>query len=64
MQAIEAVRKSIELTPKNAEAHFWMAEGLRMSQSWAPAQAEYRMYLKLSDFDSKLAGQLNYYVLG
>ena len=63
-QSIEAARKAIQLTPNKAEAHFWLAESLRMSNQYSQAEAEYLQYLKLSDFDSKLGGQLNYYVLG
>ncbi len=63
-QAIDAARKAIALTPKNAEAHFWLAESLRMSTQWAPARDEFSRYLQLSDFDSGAAGKINYYVLG
>jgi tetratricopeptide (TPR) repeat protein len=63
-QSIEAARKAIRLTPKNAEPHLWLGDSLRLSGKFADAGAEYNQYLKLSDFDSHLAGQLNYYVLG
>ncbi|PYT31178.1 MAG: hypothetical protein DMG57_06130 [Acidobacteria bacterium] len=63
-QSIEAAGKAIQLAPNNAEAHFWLAESLRLNGSYEEARKEYNTYLKLSDFDSKLAGQLNYYVLG
>jgi tetratricopeptide (TPR) repeat protein len=63
-QSIESARKAIQLTPNKAEAHFWLAESLRLSGSYDQSKTEYLQYLKLSDFDSKLAGQLNYYVLG
>jgi tetratricopeptide (TPR) repeat protein len=63
-QSIDASRKAIQLTPNKAESHFWLAEGLRMSSQYNQAEQEYLQYLKLSDFDSKLGGQLNYYVLG
>ena len=33
-------------------------------QHEAEAEVEYEKYLKLTNFDSKLAGQLNYYVIG
>ncbi len=62
--SIEAARKAIQLTPNKAEAHFWLGEGLRMSSQYDQAKKEYLQYLSLSDFDSKLGGQLNYYVLG
>ena len=63
-QAIEAARTAIKLTPANAEAHLWLADSLRMSGALQESTSEYVSYLKLSDFDSKLAGRLNYYVLG
>jgi len=63
-QSIEAAQRAIQLTPNKAEAHFWLGESLRMSKQYARAETEYQEYLKLSDFDSKLGGQLNYYVLG
>ena len=50
------------MTPKNAEPHLWLGDSLRLSGKPADAEAEYQQYLSLSDFDSKLAGQLNYYV--
>ena len=62
--SIDAAHKAIALTPNNAEAHFWLAESLRLSGKFSDATAEYSNYLRLSDFDSKLAGKLNYYVLG
>ena len=38
---------------------------MRLSDKYADVRrSEYNEYLRLSDFDSKLAGQLNYYVLG
>ncbi len=63
-QSIEAARNAISLTPNNGEAHFWLAESLRLSGKFADARAEYANYLRLSDFDSGVAGKLNYYVLG
>jgi tetratricopeptide (TPR) repeat protein len=63
-QSIEAARKAIPLAPKNAEPHLWLGDSLRLSGKWPDARAEYDQYLKLSDFDSKLAGQLNYWVIG
>jgi len=63
-QSIDAAGKAIQLMPKNAEAHFWLAESLRMSKKYEQARTEYLDYLRLSDFDSKLAGKMNYYVLG
>jgi tetratricopeptide (TPR) repeat protein len=63
-QSIDAARKAIKIMPKNAEPHMWLADSLRLSGKWAEAKAEYGEYLRLSDFDSRLAGKLNYYVLG
>jgi tetratricopeptide (TPR) repeat protein len=63
-QAIESARTAIKLTPANAEAHLWLADSLRMSGALPESTSEYVSYLKLSDFDTKLAGKLNYYVLG
>ncbi|HXS95227.1 MAG TPA: tetratricopeptide repeat protein [Candidatus Limnocylindrales bacterium] len=63
-QSIEAAQKAIKLTPRNAEPHLWLADSLRLGGKYAEAKPEYDSYLKLSDFDSKLAGQLNYYVIG
>lgn len=63
-QSIDAARKVIAATPNNPEAHFWLAESLRQSKQYEPSEKEYNEYLRLSNFDSKLAGKLNYYVLG
>jgi tetratricopeptide (TPR) repeat protein/uncharacterized caspase-like protein len=63
-QSIEAARAAIQRAPKSAEPHMWLAESLRMTGKYDEARQEYEEYLRLSDFDSKLAGQLNYYVLG
>jgi len=62
--SIDAARKAISLTPANAEPYFWLAESLRLSGKHEPAVDSYLRYLQLSDFDSKLAGKMNYYVLG
>jgi len=63
-QAIDASRKAIQLAPKSAEPHLWLADSLRFTAKFTEAIPEYDQYLQLSDFNSKLAGQLNYYVLG
>ena len=57
-------RESIRLNAGHPEAHFWLAEALRFEKQCPEARSEYAQYLRLSDFDSKLAGKLNYYVLG
>jgi tetratricopeptide (TPR) repeat protein len=63
-ESMDAAGKAIQLAPRNAEAHLWLGESLRLSAKYEQARAEYEQYLALSDFDSKLAGQMNYYVLG
>ena len=63
-QAIDSARASIQLAPAAAEPHLWLAESLRLSAKYPEASSEYTEYLRWSDFDSKLAGRLNYYVLG
>jgi tetratricopeptide (TPR) repeat protein len=62
--SIESARKAVKLGPELAEPHLWMADSLRLSKQYEPSIPEYDSYLRLSNFDSKLAGQLNYYVLG
>jgi tetratricopeptide (TPR) repeat protein len=63
-QSIDSARAAIKIAPTVAEPHMWLAESLRLSGSYPDAAGEYVQYLKLSDFDSKLAGQMNYYVVG
>ena len=63
-QSIEAARQAIKLIPNKAESHFWLAESLHLSGKLDEAKKSYQDYLRLSNFDSKLAGQLNYWVLG
>jgi tetratricopeptide (TPR) repeat protein len=63
-QSIDAARKAVQADARAAEPHMWLADSLRNSGQFAEARAEYERYLKLSDFDSKLAGKLNYYALG
>ncbi len=63
-QAIDAARSAIQLTPYNGEAHLWLAESLHLTKAWEPAAGEYNQYLKLTNFDTGLAGQLNYNLLG
>jgi len=62
--SIDSARKAVQLGPELAEPHLWMADSLRLSGQYDPSVPEYASYLRLSDFDSKLAGKLNYYVLG
>ncbi len=63
-EAIQSAREASRLSPGDAEPHLWMADSLRLSGRCAESRKEYNEYLRLSDFDSKLAGQLNYYVIG
>jgi Flp pilus assembly protein TadD len=63
-QSIESARAAIQLAPAAAEPHLWLADSLRLSGHYPDASSEYTEYLRLSDFDSKLAGRMNYYVLG
>jgi len=63
-QSIESARKAIQMNAKTAEPHLWLADSLRLSGNYAEAKPEYGQYLRLSDFDSKTGGKLNYYVLG
>lgn len=62
-QAMVAAQKAVQLLPK-AEPHFFLAESLRFKQRWDESKKEYLEYLRMSDFDSKLAGKLDYYVRG
>jgi len=62
--AVQAARQAIALTPANAEAHFWMAESLRQKNGCGEAESQYSDYLTLSNFDSGLAGKINYYAMG
>jgi tetratricopeptide (TPR) repeat protein len=63
-ESIAAARKAIAANPATPEPHLWLADSMRLSGKVADAPAEYAQYLKLSDFDSKLGGKLNYWVLG
>jgi tetratricopeptide (TPR) repeat protein len=63
-QSIESARKAIALNPNIAEVHFYLAESLRMNRQFADCRPEYQEYLRLSNFDTKLAGKINYYVAG
>jgi tetratricopeptide (TPR) repeat protein len=63
-ESIRSGRRAIHQNPNNPEAYFWLAESLRLSGAYEESIRTYEEYLRLSDFDSKLAGQLNYYVLG
>jgi tetratricopeptide (TPR) repeat protein len=62
--SIDSAHRALKLNPSNAETYFWLAESLRMSGKYDDGVTNYQRYLQLSDFDSKLAGKMNYYVLG
>jgi tetratricopeptide (TPR) repeat protein len=60
----------VKLIPNKAEAHLWLADSLRLyddglhtTTDLPDAESEYHQYLALSNFDSKFAGKLNYYVM-
>jgi uncharacterized caspase-like protein/tetratricopeptide (TPR) repeat protein len=57
-------REAIRINPNDAEAHFMLAEALHGGKKCEESEKEYQAYLRLSDFDSKLAGKINYYMLG
>jgi tetratricopeptide (TPR) repeat protein len=68
--AVRAGRQAVKLIPNKAEAHLWLADGLRLESdakhstaSVPEAETEYQQYLSLSNFDSSFAGKLAYYVL-
>ena len=63
-ESVESARKAVSFAPEYAEPHLWMGESLRLSAHYDASLAEYGLYLKLSNFQSKLSGQLNYYVVG
>lgn len=63
-EAEKYARAAIALNPKYGEAHLALAEALRRKNRYLDAKQEYEAYLKLSAFDSGVAGKLNYYVLG
>ena len=63
-QAVDSGEQAVKYTPANAEAHLWLGEALRKKQQCAEARTQYETYLSLSNFNSALAGKLNYYLLG
>lgn len=69
-QAVRNSRAAVKLIPNKAEAHLWLADSLRLyndslhiTADIPEAETEYHQYLTLSNFDSKFAGKLNYYVM-
>jgi len=63
-QAIEFAQRAIQAAPAVGESHLWLGDSLRLSNREAESEVEYEEYLKRTNFDPKLSGQLNYYVLG
>ncbi len=63
-ESIDMAQKAIAAAPQRAEPHLWMGDSLRLSDRNNEAQNEYLAYLKLSNFDSKFAGKLNYWAVG
>ncbi len=59
-----AAMQAVAKTPKNAEAHFWLAECQRQLDQPTDAIHEYNQYIALSNFDSGFGGKLNYYLAG
>lgn len=64
LDTIKYARQAIQAAPAYAEPHIWLGDGLRFTQRDSEAEDEYLRYLELSNFNPKLAAQLNYYVLG
>jgi tetratricopeptide (TPR) repeat protein len=63
-QAVDSGEQAIKYTPANAEAHLWLGEALRKKLQCPEGRTQYETYLSLSNFNSELAGKLNYYLLG
>jgi tetratricopeptide (TPR) repeat protein len=59
-----AALRAVNAVPANGEGHFWLAECERHLNEAAPAENEYREYLRLTNFNSGALGNANYYVLG
>ena len=60
----KAALRAVSVAPGNGEGHFWLAECERHLNEAAEAEAEYRQYLKQTNFNSGALGNANYYVLG
>lgn len=63
-ESIQSARRAAKLAPEYAEPHLWLGDSLRMNGQYDAARAEYANYLRLSNFQSKLGGQLHYYLVG
>ncbi len=69
-EAVRTSREAVNLIPKKAEAHLWLADSLRLqadanktTKDIPEAENEYKQYLAFSNFDSGIAGKFSYYVL-
>jgi uncharacterized caspase-like protein/tetratricopeptide (TPR) repeat protein len=60
----KAALRAVSVAPGNGEGHFWLAECERHLNEAVEAEAEYRQYLKQTNFNSGVLGNANYYVLG
>ena len=71
-QAVEAARQAVEVNRNSLQGRLYLAEALRLSWNGEQrrelldeATREYQAYLKLSDFESSVAGKvLNYWFRG
>lgn len=63
-ESIESGQKAVALAKEYAEPHLWIAESMRLSSQFDASRVEYGKYLQLSNFQSKIGGQLNYYLVG
>jgi uncharacterized caspase-like protein/tetratricopeptide (TPR) repeat protein len=59
-----AALKAVKAAPGNGEAHFWLAECERHLNEAPDAEAEYKEYLSLTNYNSGALGNANYYILG
>jgi len=60
----KAALHATSVAPGNGEGHFWLAECERHLNEAVEAEAEYQQYLKLTNFNSGILGNANYYVVG
>ena len=63
-ESIESGQRAVGLAAEYAEPHLWIAESMRLSNQFDASRVEYAKYLQLSNFQSKIGGQLNYYLVG
>jgi tetratricopeptide (TPR) repeat protein len=60
----KAALRATEVAPGNGEGHFWLAECERHLNEASEAEAEYRQYLRQTNFNSGALGNANYYLVG